>query len=197
MQDVERALRKFFRIKRGDNSPQVGWLNSTRESIYEFMAKYGGFALGAEIGVQSGKNAKMMLDLIPGLTLICIDPWKGFSRTTNEVRASRHYNQCVERLKGCPVKYMVTTSLEAVQQIEDGSLDFVYIDALHNFCSVMMDIIQWTPKVRKGGIVAGHDYFENYKFGVVDAVRAYTRANNIHNWYVTKEKYASWFFVKS
>jgi predicted O-methyltransferase YrrM len=39
----------------------------------------------------------------------------------------------------------------------DDSLDFVFIDADHSYDAVMQDIANWTPKVRKMGIIAGHD----------------------------------------
>lgn len=194
--NVDREIRKYFRVKKNDNLPYVGWLNSTRENIYDFMGQVGGYKLGAEIGVQDGKNAKQMFNRIPGLHLICIDPWHGFSQTTTETKAERHYKKCLKVLDGCDTEYKIMTSMEAVKDIPDGSLDFVYIDGLHFFDYVMNDIIAWVPKVRKGGIVAGHDYFDFYQFGVVEAVRAYTMAHNVRDWYITRaEKYSSWFWV--
>jgi len=37
--------------------------------------------------------------------------------------------------------------------------DFVFIDADHTYESVKKDILAWYPKVKKGGIIAGHNYF--------------------------------------
>ena len=59
----------------------------------------------------------------------------------------------------------------------------------------MMDIILWAPKVRKGGIVSGHDFYPFYQSGVMDAVYAYTRAHTICDWYVTWEKTATWLWA--
>ena len=53
----------------------------------------------------------------------------------------------------------------------DGSFDFVYVDARHDYASAMEDIRAWWPKVRRGGILAGHDY--------VDALEA---ANSGFDW---------------
>lgn len=49
-------------------------------------------------------------------------------------------------------------SVWASQLFPDGYFDFVFIDACHAYDSVKADILAWLPKVRKGGILAGHDY---------------------------------------
>ncbi len=52
-------------------------------------------------------------------------------------------------------------SSEQAALFEDGSVDFVFIDASHDTASVIKDINAWKPKVRKGGILAGHDIHES------------------------------------
>jgi predicted O-methyltransferase YrrM len=52
---------------------------------------------------------------------------------------------------------VVQTSPEAAQQYADGSLDFVFIDASRDYDSVKADILGWWPKVKPGGLLAGHD----------------------------------------
>jgi len=47
---------------------------------------------------------------------------------------------------------------KAVELFDDGSLDAVFIDADHSYNAVKNDILNWMPKIRKGGILAGHDY---------------------------------------
>lgn len=69
-------------------------------------------------------------------------------------------------------KYLVMhmRSVDAAATFADGSLDFVFIDAAHDYKSVCEDIAAWTPKVRPGGIIAGHDYERYYENTVVRAV---------------------------
>jgi hypothetical protein len=86
--------------------------------------------------------------------------------------------------------------MDAVRKIKNESLDFVYIDGFHDFDWVMPDLIFWAQKVRRHGIVAGHDYYPFFRAGVMFAVDAYTRAHNINDWYVTREKEPTWFWVK-
>lgn len=58
------------------------------------------------------------------------------------------------------VKDIKGNSWESASYFEDGSLDFVFIDAGHEYESVRMDIEKWSPKIKKGGIIAGHDFYD-------------------------------------
>lgn len=52
----------------------------------------------------------------------------------------------------------------------DASLDYVYIDADHHYEPVCRDIDAWLPKVKPGGIIAGHDFCPYTGYGVIQAV---------------------------
>ena len=53
--------------------------------------------------------------------------------------------------------------------VSSVGLDFVFIDAQHDYDSVKKDIEIWTPKLKPGGLLSGHDYQPNFK-GVIQAV---------------------------
>jgi predicted O-methyltransferase YrrM len=78
-----------------------------------------------------------------------------------------------ENLSRCGVADYVTTlvgdSTEMAGHFEDESVDFVYIDACHEYAKVRLDILAWIPKVKPGGVVAGHDYNASHR-GVIRAV---------------------------
>jgi len=66
------------------------------------------------------------------------------------------------------VNIIPKSSEAAASMYSDGMLDFVYVDADHHYENVCKDIMAWIPKLKKGGIMAGHDY-HNYE-GVRRAV---------------------------
>jgi len=65
---------------------------------------------------------------------------------------------------------MKKTGDVAVLVFEDHSLDFVYIDARHEYCYVRNDISKWVKKVKKGAHIGGHDFHVDH-FGVIKAVK--------------------------
>lgn len=82
-----------------------------------------------------------------------------------------------------PVKDVVeiirADTRDAYKMYEDGSIDFLFIDANHDYESVLLDIKNWFPKVKKGGIIAGHDYNPNAFPGVIQAVNEFFGEENI------------------
>ena len=62
----------------------------------------------------------------------------------------------------------------------DKSLDFVFIDADHKYQSVAADINHWRPKVREGGVIAGHDFVTSYP-GVIRAVKESFKNFHVRN----------------
>lgn len=60
-------------------------------------------------------------------------------------------------------------SWEMARGFADKSLDAVFIDADHEYSSVAQDIDAWRPKIKDGGVLAGHDYTPHFP-GLVQAV---------------------------
>ena len=193
--EVDHTVCSIFRVKRRDTLPYTGWLKSTREDVAKLFNTLE-YKVGAEIGVWAGNYSKLLFNSITDLKLILVDPWAAYNKMRDDQMESV-LSRCQKKLAGCNAEYMRMTSLEAAALVPDKSLDFIYIDGLHEFDPVMRDIIYWSRKVRPGGIIAGHDYYEFYQGGVIQAVNAYTRAHNINDWYLTTaEQHPTWFWVQ-
>jgi len=169
------------------------------------MIKDRGFTRGAEIGVWEGGFAAKLLAPNPGLELICVDPWQSlddYKEGKNDPkRMAAAYATARATLAPYTCTFLKMTSSAAAPKVPDGSLDFCYIDGNHLFDHVLNDIQLWLPKVRSGGIIAGHDYTSKKtlkSFIQVDrAVNQYTRDHSIDPWFILAgDKSASWLWVK-
>lgn len=122
-----------------------------------------------EVGAWKGKSSAFMaVEIInsgKNIKFDCIDTWEGSANESehvadNDVKAGTLYDAFINAMKPVEGRYTAIRlpSVEAANLYEDGSLDFVFIDADHSYESVKADIAAWAPKVRPGGYLAGHDY---------------------------------------
>ena len=188
-----------------------------RDDLYRIFVDLG-FTTGAELGVEKGKNAQTMFEIIPNLKLFGVDPYEQHPHASYAYHAQiRNWDdkylqsckrQCLKRMKGRNFTLLQGFSEKMADKLEDNTLDFVYIDADHSYDMVMLDVIKWGRKLKKGGILSGHDYYyDSDKNGrrakVTQAINDYTRIHSIQ-FYITDEDHAkfkgdiypSWFWVK-
>lgn len=163
------------------------------------MARYFnklGFKVGAEIGVLAGDYALTLCREIPNLKYYGIDPWYiGGDMPKHKHRGK--YEHVKKILSPYDATLIKKFSMDAVKDFDRDSLDFVYIDADHRFDYVVNDIIEWTKKVKKGGIISGHDYKVASNCGVIPAVDGYTRSHGLRLKLTTdREEGISWWFRK-
>ena len=176
------------------------------------------FRVGAEIGVAAGEYSHIIMKLNPQLEkMYGVDPHEGYSGYKDYVRKET-FNKLAEdahrRLDQYPqYEFVRKYSVEAAKDVPDGSLDFVYIDANHSDPYVTQDIEAWTPKVRKGGIVAGHDYArikakgyeDSSNWAVIPAINKFAKDNNLQLYIwgleakipgLKRDGSRSWSFIK-
>jgi hypothetical protein len=177
------------------------------------LFKEAGFKNGVEVGVQQGLYSERLCQAIPGLTLYAVDCWqkhRGYRDYVSQEKLEAFYEETKERLRSYPCQIIREWSVKAADSFSRGSLDFCYIDANHDFANVVKDIDAWSPKVRKGGIVAGHDFIRRRSpytmHHVVHAVMGWTECYNISPWFLigrrdkipgeARDNNRSWMWVK-
>jgi hypothetical protein len=120
----------------------------------------------AEIGVNKAETSKIFRELFPQANLFLIDPWQltpdYLHSATPISRKIKHYDKAfhtvTNQFKDDPrVTILRMTSQEAIAHTP-AAFDLVFIDANHEYMHVKRDILAWLPKVRPGGLLAGHDY---------------------------------------
>lgn len=161
-----------------------------RDGLPEFFLSRG-LKTGAEIGVYRGEFTEVLCK--GGLNVYAIDPWIMYSDYFERVPVDSYPEAC-ERLapyKNC--KIIKETSMDALKLFRDRSLDWVYIDGNHSFAYVAQDLYFWSKKVKKGGVISGHDYYLHksqnpLKMNVKQVVDAFVQAARIPKLYILGRK---------
>ena len=155
-----------------------------RDGMYKIFADKG-FTKGCEVGVREGNNSFSMLSIIPDLHLTLVDPYMVYEEIRLKKRnkskwhldtINRIRHKAIRRMSNSNVRWLMTTSELASKCVEDESLDFVYIDGNHSFDFITQDLQFWFPKVRKGGILSGHDYGMRSVRAAVDTFAKFHRS---------------------
>ncbi len=163
----------------------------SRPAIDTIKKELGTGLIGAEIGVNKGHNASYICHIIQPKLLYLIDTWNNFfDAASGEIIGEAQYLMTKELLKpfSC-CKIIRDTSFNAVNTFENKSLDFIYIDADHTYNAVLSDCTLWYPKVKKGGIVSGHDFTTT---SVNEAVKLFCQKARIDKLYTQNEDW--WIF---
>jgi len=160
----------------------------------------------AEVGVEKGLNACEMLSHMNIGKLYLIDHYLPYSdylgglcpqNIQDEVYCTM-FNH-IERYLDKTV-LITRTSEIASKLFADEFFDFVYIDGNHNYESVKQDMSIWLPKVKKGGVLGGHDFDSRgvTRQDVTEAVKDFTKENNLKYTVFPFElpQYSDWVIIR-
>lgn len=119
-----------------------------------------------EVGVQCGDYAKSILEVIPSIEKIyLVDLWQHQENYYDFANVSDNTHQenmekTIANTKPWEKKIVLLKgySTQMAKHILDNSLDWVYIDARHDYKGCYEDIEAFWPKIKAGGIMSGHDY---------------------------------------
>jgi predicted O-methyltransferase YrrM len=146
------------------------------ENVFTYPEFYGAIARwipngghAVEVGSYLGRSIACLAveihNLGKNVRIDCVDMWNNddFKRYWNSSEENLGDNVYTKFLKNIePIKHLINVirgdSADSASLFEDRSLDFVFIDADHRYESVLRDALAWKPKIKSGGIIAGHDY---------------------------------------
>lgn len=157
--------------------------------------------VGCWLGRSLGAFEEFSTDAEKSMTLFAVDTFKG-KPANNEHAAilNAHGGSVLSAFKrnmtalgleiGGNLHILEGDSASEAANISDETMDAIFIDADHGEESVSRDISAWWPKVKPGGILAGHDFDEPGVLAAVD--RAFSRSGSVETigrcWLVRKPK---------
>lgn len=150
--------------------------------------------VGVEIGCHIGDTTLHFLGSLPNLKLTGIDPYIGYWDWDKRFyHQDKKYPVFVERLSGYSDRFTLLKDFSdnVVDHFEDESLDFIFIDGMHTYDQVLKDCRNYYPKVKPGGVFAGHDY--RLIKEVKEAVDEFARSVNIENIKETESDVWYWY----
>jgi hypothetical protein len=169
-----------------------------RNDLGRYLTEHNLLGSGVEVGTLYGDYAKIILDSWKG-HLYCVDPWLRQDKSVylddaNEKDLELVWNEANKKLKPYPNCALIRMySLDAVGTFDDNSLDFVYLDGNHSYESVVEDITSWRPKIVKGGLLCGHDFYtrkdsatdSDVYNAVLDTISVRPHVTHCSSWWVT------------
>lgn len=157
-------MQHFFQDKRFENN----WF--TYPHLYkQFADKLTGNEIMVELGSWKGQSAAYMacelkLQNKNGVRFFCVDTWKGTSDEEHGddewVKQDKLFEKFTSNLLEVSDYYIPLrmTTARASHLFPEQSVDICFVDADHSYDGVYKDLELWTPKIKHGGIISGHDY---------------------------------------
>lgn len=144
--------------------PQTGHQFNHRKDWLAHLVTVNGWTFGAELGIRKGATFLHLLARCPVLTLIGVDLWE--EQPDNEgpqKYMTGDHDECELAVRSQAYQFgpraiiIKDWTIHAAEDVEDGSLDFVFVDADHSTNAVKADIVKWFPKLGPDGWMIGHD----------------------------------------
>lgn len=135
--------------------------------LKELRPLLGSSIKAAEVGVFRGQYSKIILRDLQPTELKLIDAWRVFGAVEyDDAMNSRSPEQWLQMYENVKAKFKDRPEVEVIRELStkaaarfpNGYFDFIYLDANHGFEAVLLDLKAWEPKLRAGGIMAGHDW---------------------------------------
>lgn len=153
---------------------------SDRISVLEQAAKENPRGVVVEIGVAGGHFTEQILMTWPTCSkLFAIDCWGPFegNHLTDDEQEQRFKDVSAKFARYKNVTIIRQYSHLAAATVPNASVDLIYIDGDHSHAAALLDLQSWYPKLKRNGIMAGHDYYDGC--GVKSAVDEFAAKNKL------------------
>ncbi len=140
-------------------------------------------AVVAELGVEYGLFSKEILHRCSPKELFLVDTWP----------SSQMKESCMKNVVAHEKTFFKqTTSVNYLNEVEENTLDWVYIDTDHTYMTTKLELLAAAKAVKNDGFICGHDYTSiSYsglkRYGVVEAVNEFCVKQNYEFIYLTSE----------
>lgn len=149
-------------------------------------------SVGIEIGVNKGEFAALLVQRCREYH--GVDWW-----TQTGQQARKQATEARLQQYGPIVHLHDADAASVIPGFPDGYFDWAYIDADHYYSAVVRDIALALPKVKPGGIIAGHDFVNgrhNWGTSVIRAVCEAVQAGKIEIVAFSREPLVDWIARK-
>lgn len=144
-----------------------------------------GYTSGIELGVKAGATLEHLLENCPSLKMYGVDLWnvtpgyEDWDHVDNKSLA-----QSVQKRFGDRLSLIEDCTWDSADMFPDKYLDFVFVDGDHRTESVLKDLKAWLPKIKKGGMISGHDIgWSSVRSAVEHKIPDYQRAGHDNCWF--------------
>ena len=153
----------------------AGWFDF--EDIYrEVVRTFPSGSKFVEVGVYKGKSSFFLgVEIVNSkkdIFCYCVDRYTWDEDATYKGYLTKFNEQIGLRGLEGVLFPQCGYSVEVANRFPDESFDFIFIDADHEYESVLSDLCAWFPKLKPGGIIAGHDWSPEF-LGVEKAVKEF------------------------
>lgn len=159
-----------------------------RRPILNYIPKW---KIGAEIGVFTGQFSELLMQVAAPTKFYAVDPrhlafgetfpdW-GVYTANGKLETGAALAAARRRLERFPqAEIVVEKSLDFLAKLDDGSLDWAYIDSTHTYDGTLSELIALAPKLSGDGVLLGDDCWcrrDNRHYGVFRAVRDFCKSS--------------------
>jgi len=158
-----------------------------RQILLDYLPENG---VVAELGVDTGIFSESILRICKPKKLHLVDVWA--TQEYSQTKRILVEEKFKEEIESGIVEINLGLSVDVGARFKNDYFDWIYVDTNHSYQTTINELETWRPKVKEGGIIAGHDFIVGYwdgmiRYGVIEAVYEFCTKYNWEIMYLTME----------